>query len=109
MTDTLSVAKQIEELLNLNYEPDVLNIVNESDLHSGPKGRESHFKILIVSDFFKVMKRLDRQKHIYQTLSEVMPKIHALSLRALSAEEFGPQEDAISFQSPNCAHKKNPK
>ena len=91
-------------MLTEAYNPLRLEIVNESDMHSGPKGRESHFKVLIVSDYFKDMKRIDRQKHIFQTLNDVMTKIHALSLRVLTEAEVA---NSSEFQSPDCSHKKN--
>lgn len=98
------IEKEISDLLNQTYSPTLLDIVNESDMHSGPKGRESHFKVLVVSEFFKDMRSIDRQKHIYQTLKNVMTRIHALSLRALTPLEI---EKVQGFESPNCAHKKS--
>lgn len=94
---------EIEHLLTQAYVPTQLLIENESDLHSGPKGRESHFKVLIVSDHFKGLKRIDRQKHIFETLKDVMPRIHALSLRVLTPDQL---QDSGEFQSPDCSHKK---
>ena len=98
------IQNSIHKLLTETYKPTRLEIVNESDLHSGPKGRESHFKILIVSDDFKDMKRIDRQKHIFQTLNDIITKIHALSLRALTEAEVAKSSE---FQSPDCSHKKS--
>lgn len=98
----MGIQDEMEQILNEKYNPEILVIENESDMHSGPKGRESHFKVLIVSDFFKGMNTLERQKHVYQALSEVMPQIHALSLRVLLSN----QKDNISgFVSPECLHK----
>ena len=92
---------EIKTLLEKTYSPVVLEIQNESDMHSGPKGRESHFKVLIVSDFFKDLKLIERQKHVYQTLADVMPRIHALSLRLLLPSQM---EKIQGFESPDCSH-----
>lgn len=100
----MTIQNSIQKMLTEAYKPVRLEIVNESDLHSGPKGRESHFKVFIVSDYFKDMKRIDRQKHIFQTLSDTMTKIHALSLRVLTEAEVAQASD---FQSPDCSHKKS--
>ena len=100
----MTIQNSIHKMLTEAYNPLWLEIVNESDMHSGPKGRESHFKVLIVSDYFKDMKRIDRQKHIFQTLNDVMTKIHALSLRVLTEAEVA---NSSEFQSPDCSHKKN--
>ncbi len=99
------------------YSPNDLEIVNESDLHSGPKGRESHFKVFIVSEMFKGLKSIDKQKHVYETLKDIMPRIHALALKTLSPDQlksgssFIPTKSssavnaAKKFKSPNCSHK----
>ena len=100
----MTIQNSIHKMLTEAYNPLRLEIVNESDMHSGPKGRESHFKVLIVSDYFKDMKRIDRQKHIFHTLNDVMTKIHALSLRVLTEAEVA---NSSEFQSPDCSHKKN--
>ena len=94
---------EIERLLKEAYEPTQLLIENESDLHSGPKGRESHFKVLVVSDHFKDLKRIDRQKNVFETLKNVMPRIHALSLRVLTPDQM---QSSSEFQSPDCSNKK---
>jgi BolA family transcriptional regulator, general stress-responsive regulator len=98
------IKKEIINLLTSAYSPLKLEIENESDQHSGPSGRESHFKVLIVSDFFKDMKLVERQKHIYLTLKNLMPRIHALSLRALTVDQMEKSQD---FQSPSCAKGKS--
>ena len=45
----------IKEILIKNFDPFVLSVVNESSMHNVPKGSESHFKVLIVSDDFKTV------------------------------------------------------
>ncbi len=122
------IESEIVKILTEVYQPVFLDIENESDKHSGPKGRESHFKVLIVSDVFKALKRIDRQKHVYQSLKDVMPRIHALALRTLDLEQYQADQNNFDkseinktsesveaskkFISPDCTHKsdkKNPK
>lgn len=97
------IQDEILNKLKSQYSPLKLEVVNESDMHAGPKGRESHFKVLIVSDFFKNMKLIERQKHVFDTLKDIMPKIHALSLRVLTEDQLEKAED---FKSPDCSHKR---
>ena len=42
----------IKEILIKDFNPSVLKIVNESYMHSVPKNAETHFKLVIVSDYF---------------------------------------------------------
>ncbi|MFN9067349.1 MAG: BolA family protein, partial [Bdellovibrionales bacterium] len=44
-------------------------LINESDDHSGSPGRESHFKLLLVSPSFENLSRVDRQRLVYQKLN----------------------------------------
>jgi BolA protein len=74
-------------------QPSVLEIVNESARHSGHAGDdgsgESHFHALIVSDKFTGKSRIERQRQVYEVLRDEMAgKIHALSLRLLTNEEY---------------------
>lgn len=116
------IENELIQILTHVYEPIFLEIENESDKHSGPKGRESHFKVFIVSEVFKSLKRIDRQKHVYQTLKDIMPKIHALALKTLDPEQFATEsktlnskkssesvESAKKFISPDCTHNKDKK
>jgi stress-induced morphogen len=91
----------IEKLLKETYAPIVFEIENESDSHSGPKGRESHFKVLIVSRIFEGLSRVEAQRHVFKTLSEVMPTIHAFALRAQTPEAY--KKENPDFMSPSCA------
>jgi stress-induced morphogen len=100
-------ADRIQELLK-SLEPLHIELVNESDDHSGPPGRETHFKLLIVSSQFENLSRVDRQRVIYQKLnSELQSGLHALSLRALTAQEWSLQnnKERDLFQSPECVKK----
>ncbi len=99
---TKIIELQIKDIIQDRLKPSVLEITNESDLHSGPKGRESHFKVLIVSEAFKDVKRIDRQKLIFKFLKDIMSQVHALSLRCLTESEFKKAKD---FKSPDCTHR----
>lgn len=92
------IKSQVSEVLN----PVHLELVDESSQHSVPRGSESHFKLLVVSEQFKDLNRVERQRKVYSLLDgEFKNGLHALSLRALTPEEWQKtQED--EFQSPQC-------
>lgn len=45
----LSIKKKLIDSLNPSY----IEVINESYMHNVPKGSETHFKIIVVSDLFK--------------------------------------------------------
>jgi stress-induced morphogen len=101
--------KRADRLLEIlkSFDPVHCELINESDSHSGPPGRETHFKLLIVSAHFENLSRVDRQRLIYQKLnSEMQTGLHALSLRALTPQEWTTQNsEQKNFQSPECIKK----
>jgi stress-induced morphogen len=97
----VSLAETIEEKLQAALLPARLVVENESHMHNVPKGSETHFKVLIVSDAFTGMSRVDRQRKINGLLKdEFAAGLHALSMRALTPSEG--EAAAEGFVSPPC-------
>lgn len=75
-------------------------IEDESHLHA--HGSEhSHLKILVISESFKGLSRVLRQRQV-QTIcaDELSSGLHALSLRCQTPQEYS--EDKSEFISPRC-------
>ncbi|MFP6727928.1 MAG: BolA family protein [Alphaproteobacteria bacterium] len=88
----MSVAAHIEAKLKAALDPTHLEIEDQSHLHSGHagarEGGESHFAVVIVSDYFRDMTRLARQRLVNETLAdELAGPVHALSIRAVTLAE----------------------
>lgn len=49
---TNPVEKSIQNKLTEKLEPSHLEIINESYMHNVPKGAETHFKVVVVSEKF---------------------------------------------------------
>jgi len=83
---------RIESRLRERFRPVHLEVVDESYLHAGHAGARSgagHFRVVIVSECFEGVSRLERQRLVYAALSEEMgPEIHALSMAALAPGEW---------------------
>lgn len=93
---------RIQSLVQDNLQPLHMELENESSQHSVPPGSETHFKILVVSDIFKTLSRVDRQRKVHALLAqEFKTGLHALTIRALTDEEWKKQGGA-SFVSPEC-------
>jgi BolA-like protein 1 len=98
MTRLNRIENQVREAIK----PLHLEIENESSQHSVPTGSETHFKILIVSQLFLGLSRIERQRKVYSLLdSEFKSGLHALTVRALTPEEWE-KDGADGFISPEC-------
>lgn len=80
---------------------DHLDVINESQQHNVPRGAESHFKIVIVSEAFEGKTLLARHRLIHGILAEALTThIHALALHTMTNEEWSNAREAPA--SPAC-------
>ena len=99
----MSLYSEIIDSLNKSMAPENIFLENESAMHNVPPDSETHFKLVIVADDFIGMSKLNRHKVIYKTLSEIMKKIHALSIHTFDEDEY--QKNPMVIDSPQCANK----
>ena len=97
------IESQIINTLSTSMNLSSLKIINESFMHNVPKGSESHFKIVVVTNDFNNLSIIQRHKLIYKTLDSLMNEIHALSIHAFNEEEF--KLNPVILDSPECANK----
>jgi BolA protein len=75
------------------FAPERLEVVDDSARHAGHAGARAgggHFQVLIVSERFRGLSRLERHRAVYDALGEAMKaEVHALALRALAPGEAG--------------------
>lgn len=88
----MRVAKMIEQKLTSALDPQQLEIVDESHKHAGHAGArpegESHFHVTIVSEQFRGLGRVERQRLVYRALAaELQSDIHALALVTRAPDE----------------------
>ncbi|MDO5652056.1 MAG: BolA family protein [Moraxella sp.] len=93
-------------LMELN--PSHLELTNESHMHAGYfDGKESHFKLVIVSEDFIGKRLAARHQLIYALASPLLTSsggtIHALAIHAYTSDEWTALGQAPN--SPNCAGK----
>jgi BolA protein len=94
--------QQLVERLG-ELQPSHLEVVNESSGHGGYyPGKESHFKVVMVSDAFTGLRLVQRHQKIYAIVGDLLSpgKIHALAIHAFVADEWQGQDTS----SPECAH-----
>ncbi|HCN35621.1 MAG: BolA family protein [Acinetobacter johnsonii] len=98
----MSLEQQLIERLQ-QLSPSHLEVVNESSGHGGYfPGKESHFKVIVVSESFEGLRLVQRHQKIYAVAGELLSpgKIHALAIHAFLPTEWQGQDTS----SPNCAH-----
>ena len=87
-------------------QPSVYQLENESMRHAGYfEGKETHFKLTIVSEAFASKRLVQRHQLVYglihALLSQGGGQIHAFSIHAYTQAEW--QAVGQSPESPNCA------
>ena len=98
MTVQQSIVKKISEALS----PSHLKVINESYMHSVPPGSESHFKVVVVTDFFSGVPRVRRHQTVNGILKdELAGPLHALSMETLTPEEWERKGEVVRL-SPDC-------
>lgn len=98
----MTLEQQLIERLQL-LAPTHLAVTNESAGHGGYfPGKESHFKVSIVSDAFDGLRRVQRHQKIYAAAGDLLSpgKIHALAIHAYLPIEW----TGTAPESPECAH-----
>ncbi|PIR23518.1 MAG: transcriptional regulator [Deltaproteobacteria bacterium CG11_big_fil_rev_8_21_14_0_20_45_16] len=80
-------AQRIESLLRAQINISNLVILDESSGHS--RGKETHYKVTIVSDDFKGVRQVARQQKVYSILKDEFDSgMHSLSLHLFIPEEW---------------------
>jgi BolA protein len=81
----------IRERLEAAFQPDELEIVDDSHRHAGHAGARDgrgHFNVRIRSRLFSGKRTVERHRMIYAALGSLMQTdIHALGVTALSPED----------------------
>lgn len=97
----MTIQQSIEGLLQDAFQPQHLEVVNESSNHNVPPGSESHFKLVIVSDAFEGKKLIERHRAVNQALAAPLQQgVHALAMHTYTPAEW--QQRQAAPASPQC-------
>ena len=97
----MTIKSIIEQKLEQTFDPEFLEVVNESFMHNVPEGSESHFKVTVVSTAFLDKRLIARHRLINQTLADELKSIHALAIHALTPDEYFAKAGKVA-DSPEC-------
>lgn len=96
------VQAAIESKLQSALQPDFLEVLNESHMHSVPANSETHFKVSLVSNQFQGKRKVARHQQIYGLLREELAgPVHALALHLYTPGEWQQRHGEVP-DSPSC-------
>ena len=83
----------IENLILKIFKPEFLSVIDVSEQHRGHKnfkeGVESHFEIIIVSEKFINLSRIERHRMVNRILKEeFLLDLHSVVVKTYTSEEF---------------------
>ena len=84
---------RIENLISKNYNPIFFSVLDVSEQHKGHQNYkediESHFEIIIVSEKFKNLNRIERHRMVNQSLrEEFLSDLHSVIIKTYTIEEY---------------------
>jgi BolA protein len=92
MIDPSVRADAIEDALRDTLQAEYVAINDQSALHAGHQGAlkgGGHYQILVVSERFRAMSRVEAQRLVYAALGDLMMHdIHAISMRTLTPDQW---------------------
>lgn len=89
----MNTLDKIKEKLIQALEPNELEVIDESHLHSGHIGSrpdgQTHYRVRIITSMFVGQSQVERHRTVYRVLSEELAgSVHALALMTHTPEEY---------------------
>ena len=98
MSAIISIETKLKEFLS----PIHLEVIDESYLHNVEPGRESHVRIVAISELFEGLNLVKRHQLIYAEIQEEIDgPIHALSIHTFTEQEWKEKNEKAEA-SPDC-------
>ena len=98
MRAIISIETKLKEVLS----PIHLEVIDESYLHNVEPGRESHVRIVAISELFEGLNLVKRHQLIYAEIQEEIDgPIHALSIHTFTEQEWKERNEKAEA-SPDC-------
>lgn len=98
----MKIQEQITQKLKQAFNPEKVEVINESHQHSVAAGSETHFKIIVVSEKFQDLSLIQRHRAVYDILKfELANGVHALAIHSMTPAEFNKKQNE-DFKSPPC-------
>ena len=84
---------KIETLILKNFKPEFFSVLDVSEQHRGhqnfKENIESHFEIIIVSEKFKNLNRIERHRMVNKSLKEdFLSDLHSVTIKTYTTQEY---------------------
>lgn len=97
----MQTEQSITDALQRDFQPQHLQVINESHSHNVPANSETHFKVVLVTAVFIGKPLVHRHRAVYDALARQMESgVHALALHTYTPDEWAKKASAPN--SPNC-------
>ena len=97
----VDVKQSLTNKFSQALDPEFLEVIDESHMHSVPDGAQSHFKVTAVSSLFDGERPVKRHQKIYALANEELAgSVHALALHLYTPAEW--KERGGAPDSPQC-------
>ncbi len=101
-------SERMQAALQEALAPTQLEVRNDSHLHSVPPNSETHFSVLVVSEHFANLSRVQRHQAIHRVLmAEFEGGLHALSIHAMTVDEWEASEKSHTKPPPCLSGRKD--
>lgn len=97
----MRIQQTIEDKLSRVFEPEFIQVEDESHMHSGPSDAQSHFKVTLVSKAFDDQMLIKRHRQVNKVLEQELGRIHALALHTMTPDEWFEKSGKVA-DSPLC-------
>ncbi|KAJ6217443.1 hypothetical protein RDWZM_008600 [Blomia tropicalis] len=71
-------------------------------MHNVPKGAETHFRLVVVSQQFDRLDTLKRHRLINNILKDYFTELHALAIETYTPSQWSQMDFCSTLKSPNC-------
>lgn len=98
----MTIQTDIETKITQAFQPEHLEVLNESHMHNVPPDSESHFKVTVVTAEFDGKMLVARHRMLNKLLQQELDgPVHALSLNTLTPAEWQEKNGEVR-KSPPC-------
>lgn len=99
----MKLQNSIQAKIEKAFKPSHFEIENESSNHHRPAGSETHFRLVVVSDHFEGVSRVERQRQVAALFDEERAAgLHALTQRVMTTKEWDAVKADFEMKSPTC-------
>ena len=92
---TVSMKARIESKLRETFQPQTLEVVDESENHRGHagwrEGGETHFRVHMVAAAMAGKSRIERQRAVNRCLANELASVHALAMNLRAPDDPSPE------------------